>query len=196
MNILVGITGSVATTVIHKLVMQLIVNYKVEAVATESSRYFWADDMPRFNIWTEHSEWPGLKYQKNQTVKHIELRDWADMMVIAPITANTLAKIANGICDNLLTSVARAWILDRPLVIAPAMNTQMWLHPVTANHLAKLNSWYNLFVVPPANKDLACGEQGVGALADISEIVQCVKSIEGGNYNEYRQKDYSDWRAD
>jgi len=65
-------------------------------------------------------------------VLHIDLAKWADIFVIAPCSANTLAKLAYGICDNLLTSVARAWDADRPLVIAPAMNTHMWTHPHTA----------------------------------------------------------------
>lgn len=64
----------------------------------------------------------------------LELRKWADAMLIAPLDANTLAKISNGLCDNLLTSVVRAWDTQRPLYFAPAMNTYMWTSPHTVRH--------------------------------------------------------------
>ena len=69
---------------------------------------------------------------------HIELRRWADLFVIAPLDANTLAKLAGGLADNCLSCVWRAWDLARPVVLAPAMNTLMWEHPLTARHLRTL----------------------------------------------------------
>ena len=113
-------------------------------------------------------------YEKNEPIKHIELRDWADVLLLAPLDANTLAKIANGLCDNLLTCVARAWHSDRLLVVAPAMNTVMWQHPATKEHLEKLAGWYNLRIVEPVSKKLACGDQGVGAIAEIADIVDAI----------------------
>lgn len=59
-------------------------------------------------------------------VLHIELRRWADVLVLAPLSANTMAKVAHGLCDNLLTSVVRAWDYAKPMIVAPAMNTYMW----------------------------------------------------------------------
>ncbi|KAG2440398.1 hypothetical protein HYH02_010286 [Chlamydomonas schloesseri] len=71
-------------------------------------------------------------------VLHIELRRWADVLVVAPLSANSLAKMANGMADNLLTCVVRAWDFAKPLLVAPAMNTAMWASPFTARHLDTL----------------------------------------------------------
>lgn len=68
----------------------------------------------------------------------LDLRKWADAFIIAPLDANTLAKIANGLADNLLTCVARAWDFNKPFYFAPAMNTCMWEHPLTNEHVKKL----------------------------------------------------------
>src|SRR6266545_3338519 len=87
-------------------------------------------------------EWPGRaegeRYARGDAVMHIELRKWADIFAIAPLDANTLAKLAVGLCDNCLTCVWRAWDPARPVVLAPAMNTLMWEHPLTRRHLRQL----------------------------------------------------------
>ena len=83
---------------------------------------------------------------------HVDLREWADLLLIAPLGANTLAKLANGLCDDLLSCTARAWDLDKPVVVAPAMNTAMWSHPMTAHHLAALRGVYDAAVVAPVSK--------------------------------------------
>ena len=75
----------------------------------------------------DEDEWPGRadgqKYQRNDEVLHIELRRWAELFIVAPLDANTLAKLVNGLSDNCLTCVWRAWDPERPVVLAPAMNT-------------------------------------------------------------------------
>jgi phosphopantothenoylcysteine decarboxylase len=147
-------------------------------------------------------EWPGRelgkRYERGDSVLHIELRKWADVFVIAPLDANTLAKLAVGLCDNCLTCVWRAWDPTKPVVLAPAMNTQMWQNPFTRRHLkaiaadagaahipmhlddhqliAQINDRSKtLRIVPPIVKTLACGDTGIGALADLSEIVEAVR---------------------
>ncbi|KAL8537684.1 hypothetical protein ACS0TY_012718 [Phlomoides rotata] len=102
-------------------------------------------------------------------VFHIELRKWADIMVIAPLSANTLAKIAGGLCDNLLTCIVRAWDYSKPLFIAPAMNTLMWDNPFTERHLVVLDD-LGMSLIPPVKKRLACGDYGNGAMAEPSLI--------------------------
>ena len=146
-------------------------------------------------------EWPGRgegrRYRRDDPVLHIELRRWADVLVIAPLDANTLAKLAAGLADNCLTCVWRAWDPARPVVLAPAMNTLMWQHPLTARHLRQLLAeepepppgvepdivleWINrtqkkLRIVSPQSKRLACGDVGIGAMAEVGEIVQVVES--------------------
>lgn len=111
---------------------------------------------------------------ENGEVVHIELAKWADGIVIAPATANTIAKIANGLADNLLTSVILA--TTAPVVLAPAMNGQMWTNAMTQANIKKLEKyWYK--IVPPVNGDLACGDDGMGALAPTKDIVVGLKEV-------------------
>ena len=168
MNILLGVTGSVASTLQEKLTQEL---YKkeceVRTVLTESAKNF---PLKRTaDRYDDASEW--YHYSTLNTVLHIDLIKWADIFLIAPCSANSLAKIANGICDNLLTCCARAWNFEKPFFIAPAMNTRMWDHPVTKEHLDKIEKW-GIIVVPPVEKVLFCGDTGVGALAPIKTILE------------------------
>ena len=160
----------------------------------------------------EYRAWQG----RGDSVLHIDLKDWADVLVIAPMSANTLAKVANGQCDNLLTCVLRAWpcrgswaqpvpspatawthphaskdangstaSLLKPIIVAPAMNTNMLYHPATRAHMNTLNTWYNqphgaghcpqLFVASTVRKVLACGVEGLGAMAESQAIMQVTR---------------------
>lgn len=101
---------------------------------------------------------------------------------MAPLDANTLAKLANGLCDNLLTCICRAWLhpVDngqrRELLVCPAMNTAMWNHPITKTHLEVLRSW-GFQVLPPIEKVLVCGDAGMGAMAEVECIAQAVAQL-------------------
>ncbi|KAK6359532.1 hypothetical protein TWF696_000686 [Orbilia brochopaga] len=106
-------------------------------------------------------------------ILHIELRRWADILLIAPLSANSLAKIVNGFSDNLLLSVVRAWDTAKPIACAPAMNTLMWEHPVTAKQIGVLEEEWSWFtVLRPVEKVLACGDSGSGAMREWTDIVQ------------------------
>lgn len=152
-------------------------------------------------VYLDSDEWPQERlFVVGEPVLHIELRKWADLLVIAPLDANTLAKLARGLCDNLLTCVYRAWDFSRPVVLAPAMNTLMWEHPATVRHLAQLLEDFGgtrplphlgpeamcdtinttcdrLRIVKPVSKRLACGDEGVGGLASVEEIAAAVSEI-------------------
>lgn len=121
-------------------------------------------------------------------VLHIDLRDWADMMVVAPLSAHSLAKFATGLCDDTLSCVVRAWDFGqtsrpgKPMVLAPAMNTAMWQHPLTRQQLSTIMQFYSeekqqshFVLVDPQVKQLACGEEGDGALASVARILEAVK---------------------
>ncbi|KAI1280603.1 Phosphopantothenoylcysteine decarboxylase [Halotydeus destructor] len=95
-------------------------------------------------------------------------------MVIAPLDANTMAKLTVGMCDNLLTCVVRAWDLKKPLLFCPAMNTHMWNHPVTDKNICSLKS-LGYIEVPVVAKKLACGDTGFGAMAEVTSIVAAIK---------------------
>lgn len=167
----------------------------------------------------DEDEWPspadpsGPGWRRDDPVPHIELRRWADVLVFAPLDANTLAKLAAGLSDNLPTCVYRAWDFRRPVVLAPAMNTLMWESPLTARHLAALHGDHSdrggpdrpespagpastagpagrrsadgwvarinadcprLRIVGPIEKRLACGDVGVGAMAEPDAVVAAV----------------------
>lgn len=183
MKILLGVTGSVAATLTPKLCCALAkIPYveKINVVSTQRGIYFHedlSDGWPTQKIgemWTDEDEWflAGNKVweKKGDPVPHIDLRDSHSALVIAPLSANTLAKMATGICDNLLTSVYRAWDRYRPVIVAPAMNTYMWEHPITLKQVALLKEW-GVRVLWTQKKQLVCGTEGYGAMANIDEIV-------------------------
>ena len=178
-KILLGVTGSVASTLIQKMITEFQKLGQVLVMPTKSSRYFFDESEIKSDIlWTDEDEWPNDIYIKDQEVPHITLGDWADVMVIAPLTANTLTKMAVGIADNLLTCTYYAWPKDKPVVIAPAMNTRMMDNPKTIRHINELldiaQTPTRHFVVSPITKKLACGTTGGGAMADIKDIAEIV----------------------
>jgi phosphopantothenoylcysteine decarboxylase len=202
-NILLGVTGSVAALKTPELVSALLqAGHAVKVIATEASLYFFdREQLPTGVLHTDADEWPrqgsGIAWQRSDTVLHIELRRWADLFLIAPLDANTLAKLAFGLSDNALTCVWRAWDQQRPIILAPAMNTLMWEHPMTVQHLRKVAKQFELKAkkrydadalvvaiseqrssrfrfVGPIPKLLACGDMGQGAMAEVPDITQAV----------------------
>ncbi|XP_027989240.2 phosphopantothenoylcysteine decarboxylase isoform X3 [Eptesicus fuscus] len=113
---------------------------------------------------------------RSDPVLHIDLRRWADLMLVAPLDANTLGKVASGICDNLLTCVIRAWDRRKPLLFCPAMNTAMWEHPLTSQQVGQLQA-FGYIEIPCVAKKLVCGDQGLGAMAEVDTIVDTVKEV-------------------
>lgn len=104
---------------------------------------------------------------------HVELGLWADAFIIAPATANTLAKMANGLCDNLLTAVYLS--AKCPVYFAPAMDLDMWKHPSTVQNIAKLQSFGNI-MIDPGTGELASGLHGEGRMAEPDEIISFVSA--------------------
>ena len=220
-NVLVGATGSVASVRVPALFAALTsAGHTVKVVATDAATYFFepaaiqtratSSDSPARRerdpnlVILDRDEWPGRgqngRYDRGDVVLHIELRKWADVFAIAPLDANTLAKLAVGLCDNCLTCVWRAWDTAKPVVLAPAMNTLMWQHPFTRRHLRSIAADWGathipghledepliaqindrsrgLRIVSPIVKELACGDVGMGGLADVEAIVASVNAL-------------------
>lgn len=200
-NVLLGATGSVAAVRVPALAAALAADgHDVKVVATDAATYFFdpADPAVAGRLYRDADEWPGERYARGDAVLHVELRKWADLFLLAPLDANTLAKLAVGLCDNCLTCVWRAWDFARPVVLAPAMNTLMWDHPFTRRHLRSLAADFGaghipahlddlpliaqindrsrmLRVVPPVVKQLACGDVGAGAMAEVAEVAAAVR---------------------
>src|SRR5438309_648961 len=153
-KVLLGVTGSVAAIRTPELYQELKqAGHAVKIVATRAALYFFdtarldpLDPVARARnpgvVTLDEDEWPGSSegdhYRREDKVLHIELRRWADLLLVAPLDANTLAKLVAGLADNCLTCVWRAWDRARPVVLAPAMNTLMWQHPLTERHLRQL----------------------------------------------------------
>lgn len=113
---------------------------------------------------------------------HISLPESADLFVIAPATANTIGKLANGLADDMLTTMTLA--AKCPIVIAPAMNVNMYTNPIVVGNLDRLRQ-YEYVVVEPGTGMLACGEEGVGRLADPDDILRVVEEILMGGPRDY-----------
>ncbi len=108
---------------------------------------------------------------------HIELSRWADLIVVAPATADLMAKAANGLADDLASTALLA--TDKPVMMAPAMNVRMWLHPATQRNLKTLKA-DGVTIVGPAEGPMACGEFGPGRMAEPEAIMAAVVSALGG----------------
>ncbi|KAH7927788.1 flavoprotein [Leucogyrophana mollusca] len=177
-HILLITTGSVASIKAPLIVSELLQyqNVKVEVVASKASlAFFKAEDVESLGsrVWTDEDEWTG-SFRIGDPILHIELRRWADIVLVAPCSANTLSKIAHGLCDNLATSLLRALAPTTPTYVFPAMNTLMYEHPLTAEHLRVIREVVKYEVVGPIGKALACGDIGLGAMTEWKDIVKIV----------------------
>ena len=180
-HVLVGVTGSVAAIRAPHLVSALReLGAEVQVIVSEAARVFLEKERRLEGcVYSDDDEWKNWG-KLGDPVLHIELRRWADLFIIAPLSANTLAKLAGGLCDNLLTCVSRAWRIGEagagPMIVAPAMNSEMWLHPVTAVQIRTVTEW-GITVIPPVEKKLACGDIGVGGMEAPELIADVVVRI-------------------
>ncbi|KAG4430932.1 hypothetical protein IFR05_013590 [Cadophora sp. M221] len=211
-HLLLAASGSVATIKIPLIAQSLShhPNLSIQIILTKSASNFLCGqsaEQPHYStllqipnvdgVFLDDEEWVH-PWKRGNSILHIELRRWADVLVVAPLSANTLAKITGGFSDNLLTSVVRAWdttgLVDgegrrrrrKRIVVAPAMNTAMWRHPVTARQVRVLEEewgvkeggegegWFE--VLRPMEKELACGDVGDGAMKDWKEIVKVIEA--------------------
>lgn len=108
---------------------------------------------------------------------HIEWARWADIAVVAPMTANSMAKLAHGLCDDLLSTTLCATPVDTPVLLCPAMNTHMWTHPLTQRNVQILKDTDRFEFELPVSKRLACGDVGVGGLADPETILNRCEAL-------------------
>lgn len=167
-NILIGITGGIAAYKICDLIRLFKKNgADVKVVATQNALNF----VTKLTLQTLSQNPVAIEQFDVEEYKpeHISLADEADIFVIAPVSANTLSKLATGICDNLLTSVACAF--KKPIILAPAMNCNMWENPIIQENINKLNE-LGYFIYPPEEGFLACGYNGSGRLCSIEKIFE------------------------
>ncbi|EGC36191.1 hypothetical protein DICPUDRAFT_54757 [Dictyostelium purpureum] len=180
-NLIIGLTGSVATIKAKLLVESLINSYNIIVITTETSLKFLSESDIQYisskaKIYNDKDEWESHVDIFKRSALHIDLRKWADSILIAPCSANTLGKISNGLCDNLLTSLIRAWdYKNKKLIIAPAMNTMMWENPFTSRHIETMKQLSNnVLFIDPIQKKLFCGDIGMGAMEEVPKIVEYI----------------------
>jgi phosphopantothenoylcysteine decarboxylase/phosphopantothenoylcysteine decarboxylase/phosphopantothenate--cysteine ligase len=174
-NIVLGVTGSIAAYKAAEIVSIFAKNgHKTHVIMTEAAQKFITpltfQTLAKTKVYTDMFE----EYVF-EDVRHITLAKDADVLLVAPASANIIGKIANGIADDMLSTVLMAsW--EKPVIICPAMNTAMYQNPVTQGNIEKLKALGARFVEPRAAR-LACGDLGIGALAEIDEIADAVNRV-------------------
>jgi phosphopantothenoylcysteine decarboxylase/phosphopantothenate--cysteine ligase len=171
MRVVLGITGGIAAYKSPEIVRALRRRgHAVRCVLTANgARLVARDALAAVSGETVHeSAWPG-----DGSMPHIDLARWAEALIVAPLTADTAARFALGLADDLLTTLFLALEPDRPVLLAPAMNTVMWNKPVVQGHLKTLVAG-GARLVAPIEGHLACGEDGVGAMAAPDAIAEAL----------------------
>ena len=173
MKIVVGITGGIAAYKAPELVRLLKkAGHEVRCAATEHALQF----VTRVTLETVSGAPLYSDLFASGRTEHISLKDWGEMLVVAPATANIIGKVANGIADDALSTLLLAFS-GKPVIMAPAMNCEMWAHPAVQRNINLLKSW-GIQMVGPEEGELACGVSGVGRMAEPEAIVQCVAMIQ------------------
>ncbi len=169
-TIVLGVTGSIAAYKAVDITSQLTKHHCLVRVVMTPDALQFITPLP-FKTLSRNPVVTGL-YDEIEGWKptHIPLADQADLLLVAPATANTIAKMANGLADNALTCIALALNPAAKVLIAPAMNGKMWLHPATQNNVNILKSRGVEFIGPEEGL-LACGYEGVGRLWAVEKIV-------------------------
>ncbi|KAI4268744.1 MAG: hypothetical protein L6R35_006733 [Caloplaca aegaea] len=192
-HLLLAASGSVATIKLPPILSSLSTypNLSIRLILTTAATHFLAGQssaqpalssllsIPNVDgIHLDPDEWTtSPAWTREAPILHIELRRWAHLLVIAPLSANLLAKMTGGLCDDLLTCVVRAWDVKRGIVVAPAMNGNMWEHPVTARQMRLLREEWGgwVQVLEPQVKKLACGDLAMGGMCEWEEVVEYVR---------------------
>lgn len=172
-NILLCVSGGIAVYKAVALVSKLSqANFNVKVMMTESARKFVTP--LSFQVMSKNDVYYDTFDEKDSNViAHIDLADWADLILIAPATANVIGKLANGIADDMITTTCLA--ATCPVWLAPAMNVHMYDHPAVKRNIAQLAEDGCSFI-EPSEGFLACGYVGKGRLEEPEKITQIVEN--------------------
>lgn len=175
-TILLGISGSISAYKATDITSQFTkLGYNVEVIMTTNSTKFITPLTPQ-SMSKNPVHTDVMEEIAPDKINHIELAKKADLFLVAPASANILAKLANGIADDMLSTVALALKEEVPKFIAPAMNTYMYQNPITQRNLATLKE-VGYHEIDPREALLACGDFGRGALATVEEIVTTINEV-------------------
>ena len=172
-HILVGISGGIAAYKIPELIRLLKKAGADVQVTTTKHALEFVTSLTLQTV-SGHKVYSDVFASINDhSTEHISLPDWADLMIIAPATANVLCKMAHGIADDALTTTFAA--MRKPVVIAPAMNTNMYESPATQKAINELAQWENITMLDAASGELACGTTGKGRMQEIDVLVAAIE---------------------
>ena len=173
MNIILGITGSIAAYKSADLASQLTkLGHEVHIVMTKAATEFITP--LTLQVISKQPVLISLEDEKNSWKPgHIELADNADLFLVAPASADTLGQFANGLAPDPLSAIYLALPYKTLKFVAPAMNGKMWNHPATQRNLLQLKD-DGVNVIDPAKGELACGYQGIGRLAELEDILEAI----------------------
>ena len=192
-KILILITGSIAAIRIPSLVSNLVKeNFEVRCVLTKNAEKLIQplslSILSRNNCILDADQWD----RKNSSPLHIELSNWADILILAPLTATTLSKWVTGNAEGLVSSILIA--NKKPTIVCPAMNTEMWNNHAVKRNFEKLDTYNNLLVISPCNGLLACDQLGIGKIPPNELIKLALQFIliqnETINFNDLKNKSF------
>jgi len=168
-KIVLGVTGGIAAYKAAELTREIVRRGGVVKVVMTRNALEFITPLTMATLSGHRVHTDMFDPERGHDIDHIALARWADLMIIAPATANFIGKVAGGIADDLLTTVVMA--TRSPVLVCPAMNDAMWANPVVGENTDKLRR-LGCTVVEPAHGDLACGTEGKGRLADLDEILE------------------------
>jgi phosphopantothenoylcysteine synthetase/decarboxylase len=181
MRVLLGVTGGIAAYKAADLTSQLVKRGdEVRVVMTANATRFVGSvtfEALSANPVMLDAFATGQGTDGASSIEHISWAKWAEVAVVAPLTASTLAKIATGLADDALTTVLLALPVHVPILLCPAMNTAMWDQPVVRRNLAWIEELGRATVLDPIDKRLACGDVGVGGLPDVADILAAIDRV-------------------
>jgi phosphopantothenoylcysteine decarboxylase / phosphopantothenate---cysteine ligase len=188
MNIILGVTGSIAAYKCYDLARLLVKNkHVVKIILTQGALEFIKPETFNYlgvhEVFMPHDDFTLSGKRSQSSVLHIDLVKWADKILIAPASANTLSRLALGITNDLLSTVFLA-NKETPVIFFPAMNTHMWTNKRTQEHINKLSGFPHVGIISPDSGLLACGDIGSGKLPDPQSILELSESyVPGLNQN-------------
>ena len=173
-HILVGISGGIAAYKIPELIRGLVKAGAEVRVATTRHALEFVTELTLQTV-SGHPVYSDVFAAINaHATEHISLPEWCDAMIVAPATANVVAKMAAGIADDALTTTICSCVARKPILIAPAMNDKMWENPATQHAVETIRNWQNVRVIEPAEGHLACGTNGKGRMPEVEELQEAL----------------------
>ena len=174
-HIVVGISGGIAAYKIPELIRSLVKAGAEVRVATTPNALQFVTELTLQTLSGSRVYSDVFAAINEHATEHISLPEWADAMIVAPATANVLAKMAAGIADDALTTTICSCVARKPIVVAPAMNDKMWENPATQHAIETIRGWENITVLEPAEGPLACGTCGKGRMPEPDELHEALE---------------------